>query len=140
MSEQYVGQRQVHREAFLAILDGVAERANCVVTSGYSGRGMAGVTCYGFTCSPLYRELVLNEAADAGLIGARRDSLGHDDILYFPQHECGDQVFTLEFIADDADIVDEDGDSFDGNFCGDEEDGDEETKDETRVIYVGRVR
>jgi hypothetical protein len=54
----------------------------------YSGRGMFGKTCYGIvTDNP---DGCIEEAAEEGIKGARRDSMGLKHIVYWP-HIPGDE-------------------------------------------------
>jgi len=52
------------------------------VREDYSGRGMFGVTCFGVVCPNAER--AIEEAAERGIKGALVDSMGRDEIVYWP--------------------------------------------------------
>lgn len=60
----------------------VAAKVNGKIREGYSGRGMFGSTCYGIVCSDVNE--CIAQAGKFGIIGAKRDSMGMDYIVYFP--------------------------------------------------------
>jgi hypothetical protein len=67
----------------IEILREVADRVtNGRFYSDYSGRGMYGKTCASIYCDDT--DECIEEAAAAGIRGARRDSMGLGAVVYWP--------------------------------------------------------
>ena len=73
------------REEKIALLEEVAARVEGRVDATYSGRGMFGATCYGIRCDDATD--CIEEAAAAGIKGARADNMGRGFIVYWPSIE-----------------------------------------------------
>ena len=66
----------------IEIIRDVAAAIGGAVEEEYSGRGMYGKTCFGIDCDD--DQTAIEEAAERGLKGASRDSLGKGFIVYWP--------------------------------------------------------
>ena len=72
----------MNMEQMIDAVEAVAVAVGGEVRKDYSGRGMFGVTCFGVVCRNAER--AIEEAAERGIKGARVDSMGRDEIVYWP--------------------------------------------------------
>ncbi len=64
-------------------LEQIAGDIDGEVYEGYSGRGMYGDQCWGITCTDSIK--CIEAAAADGIFGAKTDSMGCDQIVYWPK-------------------------------------------------------
>lgn len=67
-------------------LQEIADNVGGTLRGSYSGRGMFGSTCMAIKCDDATE--VIEEAAAAGIRGARQDQLGRRQIVYWPGLEA----------------------------------------------------
>lgn len=72
------------REQKVAAIQEVADNMGGSVRKDYSGRCMFGKTCYGIVVKGYEMNDCIEQAAAAGIRGARTDSMGLGAIVYWP--------------------------------------------------------
>lgn len=69
------------REEKITAIREVADEVGGTIRDSYSGRGMYGKTCYGIVCDD--PTMCIEAAAERGIRGSSRDSMGKDYIVYW---------------------------------------------------------